>query len=76
MIIPNIIYGRLKLKNVPNHQPDNVGKTMIYKPPIFGNGLYHLFMVMTGGWFTHMILNKCVNYSSILLWGYNTDLLL
>jgi hypothetical protein len=35
--IPNIIYGIWKnKKNVPNHQPDNVGKTMIYKPPIFG----------------------------------------
>ena len=59
MTISNIIYGIWKNKNDPNHQPDNVGKTMRFKPPIFGNGLYHLFMVMTGGWFTHMILNKC-----------------
>jgi len=38
------IYG--KIENVPNHQPNNVVKT-IMNHPIF-DGLYHPFMEMLG----------------------------
>jgi hypothetical protein len=36
---------------------ENVGKTVkqCHKPPMTGNGLYHLCMVMTGRWFISVL---------------------
>jgi len=43
LLLLTSIFGATIINNT------NVGKTMINHP--FGNGLYHLFMVMIGGWF-------------------------
>jgi len=43
LLLLTSIFGATIINNT------NVGETMINHP--FGNGLYHLFMVMIGGWF-------------------------
>ena len=52
----------------------DVGKTMINHP--FGNGLYHLFMMMTGGWFMIVFTTLTVSYeqgSKDAMKGFNYD---
>jgi len=38
----------------------NGGKTLPFLPPMTGNGLYHIKIAMTGGWFI-LVLSKLMD---------------